>query len=135
MNARQGGHTCPPGYKLLSPTNYGDHDSRPVPLGRVARTRYRQVMPATVTAARSESLGRIPIRALSPQQPENRWPATGYVGEVIPFEATVFREGHGLLRVELVLTHPDEGITLHPMELIAAGTDRWRAEVQLTEQG
>jgi len=58
-------------------------------------------MPATVTASRSEPLGRIPIRALSPQQPENRWPATGYVGEVVPFEATVFREGHGLLRVDL----------------------------------
>jgi starch synthase (maltosyl-transferring) len=92
-------------------------------------------MPATVTAARSESLGRIPIRALSPQQPENRWAATAYVGEVVPFEATVFREGHGLLRVELVLTHPDDGITPHPMELIAPGTDRWRAEVQVTEQG
>jgi len=92
-------------------------------------------MPATETAARSETLGRIPIRALSPQQPENLWPATGYVGEVVPFEATVFREGHGLLRVELVLTHPDDGITVHPMELIAPGTDRWRAEVQLTEPG
>jgi len=92
-------------------------------------------MPATVTATRAEPLGRIPIRALSPQQPENRWPATGYVGEVVPFEATVFREGHGILRVELVLTHPDEGITVHPMVLIAPGTDRWRAEVQLTEQG
>ena len=92
-------------------------------------------MSATVTAPRSESLGRIPIRALTPQQPENRWAATGYVGEVVPFEATVFREGHGLLRVELVITHPDEGVTLHPMELIAPGTDRWRAEVQLTEQG
>ncbi|HEU0205874.1 MAG TPA: alpha-1,4-glucan--maltose-1-phosphate maltosyltransferase [Pseudolysinimonas sp.] len=92
-------------------------------------------MPGTVTATRSDSLGRIPIRALSPQQPENLWPATGYVGEVVPFEATVFREGHGLLRVEVALTHPDGGVTLHPMQLIAPGTDRWRAEVQLTEQG
>jgi starch synthase (maltosyl-transferring) len=92
-------------------------------------------MPATVTAAHSESLGRIPIRALSPQQPENLWAATGYQGEVVPFEATVFREGHGLLRVELVITHPDEGVTVHPMELIAPGTDRWRAQVQLVERG
>jgi starch synthase (maltosyl-transferring) len=92
-------------------------------------------MPAPQTATRPEPLGRIPIRALSPQQPENRWPATGYVGEVVPFEATVFREGHGLLRVELVLTHPDDGVTLHPMELIAPGTDRWRAQVQLPEAG
>ena len=93
------------------------------------------MMPAFETAPRSESLGRIPIRSLSPQQPENRWPATAYLGEVVPFEATVFREGHGLLRVELVLIHPDDGITLHPMELVAPGTDRWRADVQLTEQG
>ncbi|MEP6844128.1 MAG: maltotransferase domain-containing protein [Pseudolysinimonas sp.] len=92
-------------------------------------------MSAHVTAASSESLGRIPIRALSPQQPENLWPATSYVGEVVPFEATIFREGHGLLRAELVLTHPDDGITVHQMHLISPGTDRWRTEVRVTEAG
>ncbi|HEY4225537.1 MAG TPA: alpha-1,4-glucan--maltose-1-phosphate maltosyltransferase [Pseudolysinimonas sp.] len=92
-------------------------------------------MPATVTAVRSDSLGRIPIRALSPQQPENRWAATGYVGEVVPFEATVFREGHGILRAEILLRDPSGATSVHPMELITPGTDRWRADVQLGAQG
>ncbi|MFC5503610.1 alpha-1,4-glucan--maltose-1-phosphate maltosyltransferase [Lysinimonas soli] len=115
-------------------------------------------MPANVSAARSPSdpasgrppgsatasailptvparIGRIPIRQLAPQQPENRWPATGYAGEVVPFEATVFREGHGLLRVELVLSDPDGVESTHPMTLIAPGTDRWRAEVRLDRTG
>ena len=93
-------------------------------------------MPATVTAARSDSLGRIPIRALSPQQPENRWPAKAYVGEVVPFEATVFREGHGAAARRAGAHRPRRRrVTLHPMQLIAPGTDRWRAEVQLDRAG
>jgi starch synthase (maltosyl-transferring) len=104
-------------------------------------------MPATEIAARSESaaaalptarsaaIGRIPIRELAPQQPEARWSAASYVGEVVPFEATVFREGHGLLRVDLVLVDPSGAASTHPMTLAAAGTDRWRVEVQLTGQG
>ncbi len=56
-------------------------------------------------------LGRIPIRFLSPQQPEGRWPSKAYAGEVIPFAATVFREGHDVLGVELVLTDPQASST------------------------
>jgi starch synthase (maltosyl-transferring) len=83
----------------------------------------------------SGALGRIPIRLLSPQQPENRWPAKAYVGEIVPFEATAFREGHGELAVELLLTDPDGSETRHAMHLIAPGTDRWRVELQLPETG
>ncbi|MDP3208689.1 MAG: DUF3416 domain-containing protein, partial [Rhodoglobus sp.] len=38
-------------------------------------------------------LGRIPIRHLTPQQPGGLWQAKAFAGEVVPFEATVFREG------------------------------------------
>ena len=86
-------------------------------------------------AAFPAAIGRIPIRDLAPQQPENRWPAASYLGEVVPFEATVFREGHGLLRVEVVMTDPSGTTSRHPMRLVGSGTDRWRREVQLTEQG
>ena len=122
-------------------------DSRAV----AERTRYRRVMPATVSAARSTptsppgeavesagatpAIGRIPIRMLSPQQPENRWPAASYVGEVVPFEATVFREGHGLLRVQMVLADPSGATSTHPMTLISTGFDRWHVDAQLTQQG
>jgi starch synthase (maltosyl-transferring) len=80
-------------------------------------------------------LGRIPIRDLRPRQTENLWAATGYVGEVVPFEATVFREGHGLLLVELELEDPAGTVTRHAMAETAPGTDRWRAEVLLDRTG
>ena len=134
MDCKVGDKTVPRG-TIFCPRRQHCATRRRIPGAPEPRTRYRRVMPVTETAARSEPLGRIPIRALSPQQPENHWPATGYVGEVVPFEATVFREGHGLLRAEVVITYPDDGVTVHPMELIAPGTDRWRAEAQLTEPG
>ncbi|MGX5679952.1 alpha-1,4-glucan--maltose-1-phosphate maltosyltransferase [Schumannella luteola] len=80
-------------------------------------------------------LGRIPIRHLAPQQPENRWPAKAYAGEVVPFEATVFREGHDKLGVRLIITDPTGRATTFRMRPVAAGTDRWRAELQLNVEG
>jgi starch synthase (maltosyl-transferring) len=79
---------------------------------------------------RTARIGRIPIRHLSPRQPENRWPAKSYLGEVVPFEATVFREGHGLIGAELLLIDPACTATAHAMTLLAPGTDRWRVEVR-----
>lgn len=80
-------------------------------------------------------LGRIPIRDLRPRQNENLWAANAYVGEVVPFEATVFREGHDVLFAELELTDPAGTVTRHPMHEVAKGTDRQRAEVLLDRTG
>lgn len=80
-------------------------------------------------------LGRIPIRFLAPQQPEARWPAKAYRGEVVPFEATVFREGHDLLGVRLIVTDPEGRSTTYRMRPIAPGTDRWHAEAVLPLSG
>jgi starch synthase (maltosyl-transferring) len=80
-------------------------------------------------------LGRIPIRFLAPQQPEARWPAKAYRGEVVPFEATAFREGHDLLGVRLILTDPEGRSTTYRMRPVAPGTDRWRAEAVLPIAG
>ncbi|WP_434056596.1 alpha-1,4-glucan--maltose-1-phosphate maltosyltransferase [Antiquaquibacter soli] len=80
-------------------------------------------------------LGRIPIRHLAPQQPGNLWPAKAYAGEVVPFEATVFREGHDRLGVRLIITDPTGRATTFRMRSVAAGTDRWRAELQLNVEG
>jgi starch synthase (maltosyl-transferring) len=80
-------------------------------------------------------LGRIPIRHLSPRQPENLWASKAFAGEVIPFEASVFREGHDQLGVTLHLTTPTGITTTHPMVMGAPGTDRWRADVRLDELG
>jgi len=80
-------------------------------------------------------LGRIPIRALTPQQPENHWPASAYRGEVVPFGATVFREGHDKLGVRLDLTDPHGRLASYRMRPGEPGTDRWNAEVLLALEG
>ncbi len=80
-------------------------------------------------------MGRIPIRDLSPQQPENHWPAKAFVGEVVPFQATVFKEGHDLLGVDLLLSDPNGVQTKHRMHEIDEGIDRWEVEVLLDTAG
>ncbi len=72
---------------------------------------------------------------LSPQLNDNLWPAKAFAGEVVPFRATAFREGHDLIGVALLLTAPDGTESRHPMSLAAPGTDRWETLVQLDAQG
>jgi starch synthase (maltosyl-transferring) len=80
-------------------------------------------------------IGRIPIRFIAPQQPENRWPAKAYVGEVVPFSATIFREGHDLLGGALLLTDPRGATTRHPLHPGAPGTDSWHTSAQVDSDG
>jgi starch synthase (maltosyl-transferring) len=70
-------------------------------------------------------IGRIPIRFLTPQQPENRWPAKAYAGEAVPFSATIFREGHDIIGGTLLLSDPRGTTSRHPMSPGAPGTDSW----------
>ena len=79
--------------------------------------------------------GRIPIRDLRPQQPGNLWPAKAFCGEVVPFSATIFAEGHDLLGASLLLTSPEGVHTTHPLALQGPGTDRYAASVVLDEVG
>ncbi|WP_293697300.1 alpha-1,4-glucan--maltose-1-phosphate maltosyltransferase [uncultured Agrococcus sp.] len=79
--------------------------------------------------------GRIPIDELTPRVPGGKFPAKAVVGEIVPFEATVFREGHDKLGALLTLTAPDGSEYEHPMELVAPGTDRFRAVVRMDAQG
>ncbi len=80
-------------------------------------------------------VGRIPIIDVSPWLAGTNWVPKAFVGEVVPFEATVFREGHDVIGVALLLTSPSGAITRVPMGLRAPGTDRWWADAQLTETG
>jgi len=88
-----------------------------------------------ITQQYTPRIGRIPIRFLSPQQPENRWPAKAYVGEVVPFSATIFREGHDLLGGALLLTDPRGTTTRHPLYPGAPGTDSWHTTAQVDREG
>ncbi|MGN6743711.1 MAG: alpha-1,4-glucan--maltose-1-phosphate maltosyltransferase [Amnibacterium sp.] len=72
-------------------------------------------------------LGRIPILDLSPQQPDDLWPAKAFDGEVVPFAATVFREGHDRLGAEVVIVDPEGVTTRRRMTLVEPGVDRWTA--------
>jgi starch synthase (maltosyl-transferring) len=80
-------------------------------------------------------LGRIPIRGLAPQQPEALWPAKAFRGEVVPFQATVFREGHDLIGVRLIVTDPEGRKFTYRMRPVGVGLDRWQADVLLPIAG
>jgi starch synthase (maltosyl-transferring) len=87
--------------------------------------------PARRTGPKAEAwqpvLGRIPILDLSPQQPDDLWPAKAFDGEVVPFSATVFREGHDRLGAEVVLVDPRGATVQRRMTLVEPGVDRWTA--------
>ncbi len=80
-------------------------------------------------------LGRIPIRHLAPVQPGDLWPAKAFAGEVLPFQATIFREGHDQLGARLILTDPHGTTTTYRMRPMAPGTDRWQADALLATEG
>ncbi|WP_460529994.1 alpha-1,4-glucan--maltose-1-phosphate maltosyltransferase [Humibacter ginsengiterrae] len=80
-------------------------------------------------------LGRLPILEVGPVVEGGAWPAKAYDGEVVPFSAVAFREGHDLIGVELVLTAPSGTTLRRRMSPLAPGTDRWGTTALLNEQG
>ena len=80
-------------------------------------------------------LGRIPILDLAPQQPDDLWPAKAFEGEVVPFSATVFKEGHDVIDAAVVLTAPSGRVVRRPMVQVNPGLGRWTASVQVDETG
>ncbi|GAA3213654.1 alpha-1,4-glucan--maltose-1-phosphate maltosyltransferase [Oerskovia jenensis] len=73
-------------------------------------------------------IGRIPVVEVSPVVEGGRWPAKAVVGEVVPVEATVFREGHDAVAATAVLVAPDgSDHSWARMVDVAPGLDRFRA--------
>jgi starch synthase (maltosyl-transferring) len=65
-----------------------------------------------------------------------RRPAKAVNGETFEVSATIFREGHGLIRAGVVLRDPDRKASAPiRMRMLAPGTDRWGAEVTPTREG
>jgi starch synthase (maltosyl-transferring) len=83
----------------------------------------------------SNPIGRLPILSVTPSVEDGRWPAKAFEGEVLPFAATVFREGHDALGAELLLTSPAGKTQVIRMHAGAPGSDRWHAVAQLTSVG
>ena len=73
--------------------------------------------------------GRFPIAEVSPSVQSGRRAAKGTIGEVIPIEATAFREGHDSLGVHVVVTAPSGRTHRYPMWASNPGLSRWRCEV------
>jgi len=79
--------------------------------------------------------GRIPITDERPATPDARYRPKAFAGEVVPFRATAFREGHDLIGVHVRLFAPSGDESLHRLTSLDDGFDRWRADVALLEQG
>lgn len=111
-------------------TNLPDRHTPQPALPFPTHPRYgRNVTSRTVLA------GRIPVTRLTPALPDPRWNPKAFAGEVVPFGATVFREGHDQVGAMLVLTSPSGVEQRHRMRAGAPGTDRWHAKVRLDELG
>ena len=81
-------------------------------------------------------IGRIPILDVEPAVDCGSRPAKAVTGETFEVSATVFRDGHGLIGVGAVLRDParNPGAPV-PMRELAPGTDRYGADVTVTEEG
>ena len=80
--------------------------------------------------------GRIPITDIWPAVESGRMPAKAVVGEQVAVRATVFREGHGSLGVEVVLRDPSGSEhSRRRMRDLGTGVDVWGADVVPDAQG
>ena len=83
----------------------------------------------------TKNFGRIPIERVSPAVDGGSFAAKAFAGEVIPFSAVIFREGHDSLGAEVLLTSPTGKTTIHRMHPGAPGSDEWKTRIQLNELG
>ncbi|WP_344793730.1 alpha-1,4-glucan--maltose-1-phosphate maltosyltransferase [Frondihabitans peucedani] len=91
-------------------------------------------------APRTESrvgtrVGRIPIQGLRPRTPDDLFDTKAFSGEVVPFQATVFREGHDIIDAALVVADPTGAITRARMTPGIPGTDLWSGEHLFETEG
>jgi starch synthase (maltosyl-transferring) len=80
-------------------------------------------------------VGRFPIVDVWPAVDGGKFPTKAFVGEVLEFGATAFREGHDKLAVDLILISPSGKSSRHPMSLTNHGLDTWQTKAQLAEEG
>ena len=81
-------------------------------------------------------IGRIPILDIEPIVACGQRPAKAVTGERLPVTATVFREGHEMLGAGVVLRDPAGNCRpIVTMRELAAGTDRYGADVTPTSEG
>ncbi len=113
-----------------------------VTTSRSARMRpWRSASPIPVRSAadwqgeRDTTTGRIPLALSRPAVPGGLFRPKAYVGEVVPFTTTAFREGHDLIGVHVRLISPTGDESLHRLSPTGDGFDRWLALVAPLEEG
>ncbi|WP_241246080.1 alpha-1,4-glucan--maltose-1-phosphate maltosyltransferase [Microbacterium sp. 4R-513] len=77
----------------------------------------------------------MPLALPSPSTPGGRFRPKAYVGEVVPFRTTAFREGHDRIGVHVRLFSPSGDESLHRLRPLDDGFDRWATLVAPLEQG
>ena len=92
-------------------------------------------MSHTIEYRHASPIGRLPITEVSPVVEAGRWPAKGFLGELIPFKAVVFREGHDALGAEVLLTSPSGKTSCIRMTEGAPGSDSWHSKAVVDELG
>ena len=80
-------------------------------------------------------IGRIPISKVWPEVDGGDFPAKAFLGEVITFGATSFREGHDLIAVELLLTSPKGDTQRIRLAEGRPGLDEWTTQILLDQLG
>ncbi len=78
---------------------------------------------------------RVPLARPHPSVPWGHYRPKAFAGEAVPFQVTAFREGHDRIGVQLRLFSPSGDESLHRLDALEDGFDRWRTEVALLEQG
>ena len=90
----------------------------------------REWQPDRVTVSR-----RLPLAKPYPAVPWGEYRPKAFVGEVVTFGVTAFREGHDRIGVQVRLTSPSGDVSLHRLSPLGDGFDRWETRVALLEQG
>ncbi len=115
-------------------------------------TRSSDIRPASAPAVRSTSpipirpamppqtsadtrTGRIPMALPRPRVADSRFRPSAFSGEAVPFEVTAFREGHDIIGVHVRLTSPSGDVSLHALNALHDGFDRWRTTISPIEEG
>ncbi len=112
--------------------------TRPDPSAGVLRSTspipLRPAVPSS-TPVPATRLGRIPLSRPRPSTPDPRFRPSAFSGEAVPFQITAFREGHDRIGVHVRLVSPSGAESLHRLEPLHDGFDRWRTLIAPREVG
>lgn len=106
---------------------------RTAPLRSAAPLPVRPAVPWRAVA--DTRTGRIPMGGAHPSVPDGLFRPSAFAGEAVPFVVTAFREGHDLIGVHVRLFSPAGDESLHRLEPVGDGFDRWSVQLAPVEEG